>query len=85
MQKTIVTCAMCSHDSVTYNPFMTLSLTCEPRLERSLQNFLKDDTLDNKDKYKCEKCKKQSKAKIRNELCKLPAVLVFHMKRFTFP
>ena len=64
---------------------MPLSMTCELKLELSLQTFLKDDTLDNKDKYKCEKCEQCSKAKIRNELCKLPTVLVFHLKRFTFP
>lgn len=64
---------------------MTLSLAFESTLEKGIANFLKEDTLDSKDKYKCEKCNQQSKAKIKTELSKLPNILVFHLKRFAFP
>lgn len=36
MQKTIVTCVKCNRTSVTYNPFMTLSLTCETSLDKCI-------------------------------------------------
>ena len=64
---------------------MTLSLAFENSLEKCLNNFLKEYTLESTDKYKCEKCKQESKAKIKTELSKLPNILVFHLKRFTFP
>lgn len=51
---------------------MALSLEFESSLEKSLQTFLKDETLDSKGKYKCDKCKQESNAKIKNEICKLP-------------
>lgn len=83
MQRTIVTCGKCQRDSVTYNPFMTLSLTFESSIEKSLSGFLKAESLS--DKYKCEKCNKSSAATIKHELCRLPEVIVLHLKRFTFP
>lgn len=85
MQKTIVTCENCKEKSVTYNPFMTLSLAFESSLEKSIANFLKEDTLGSSDKYNCNKCNNLSKARIKTELSKLPNILVFHLKRFAFP
>jgi ubiquitin carboxyl-terminal hydrolase 8 len=85
MQKTIVTCDHCGKPSITYNPFMTLSVAFESSLEKCISNYLKEDTLGSKDKYKCEKCGMMSKAKIKTELSKLPNILVFHLKRFSFP
>jgi ubiquitin C-terminal hydrolase len=64
---------------------MTLSLAFEASLDKCIANFLKEDTLGSKDKYKCEKCNTSSKAKIKTELSKLPNILVFHLKRFSFP
>src|SRR3569833_2431991 len=85
MQKTIVTCGSCNNKSVTFNPFMTLSLAFESSLDKCIANFLKEDTLLSKDKYKCDKCNTSSKAKIKTVLSKLPNILVFHLKRFSFP
>lgn len=46
MQKTVVTCGKCAHKSVTYSPFMILSMAFEPTLDRCLQTFLQEDQLD---------------------------------------
>lgn len=46
LQKTIVTCVKCERKSITYNPFMTLSMAFESSLDRCIVNFLKEDTLD---------------------------------------
>ena len=62
---------------------MTLSLAFENSLDKCIANFLKEDLL--KDEYKCDKCSLSSKAKIKTELSKLPNILVFHLKRFSFP
>lgn len=64
---------------------MTLSLAYESSLDKCISNFIKEDTLSSSEKYKCDKCKKESKAKIKSELSKLPNILVFHLKRFAFP
>ena len=64
---------------------MTLSLAFDTSIEKCIANYLKEDMLDSKDKYKCEKCNQTSKAKIKTELSKLPNILVFHLKRFAFP
>ncbi len=67
---------------------MTLSLAFESTLDRCIQNFLREDTIeckDGRDQYRCEKCQKMSRAKIKTELSKLPNILVFHLKRFEFP
>lgn len=85
LQKTIVICGRCNEKSITFNPFMTLSVAFESSLDKCIATFLKEDSLEGRDQYKCEKCKKQGKAKIKTELSKLPNVLVFHLKRFQFP
>ncbi len=64
---------------------MTLSLPVENTLEKCISSFLKDVTIDKSDRYKCDKCQKVTKKRIRNELCKLPDIFVFHLKRFTYP
>jgi ubiquitin C-terminal hydrolase len=62
MQKTIVTCGKCNEKSITFNPFMTLSLAFESSLEKCLLNYLKEDSLecskDGSDQYRCDKCKR---------------------------
>jgi ubiquitin C-terminal hydrolase len=85
MQKTVVVCGKCSHNSITYNPFMTLSVACESSLEGAIKTYLREETIDNKEKYFCEQCKKKVKAKIRHDLSLLPEILVFHIKRFSYP
>ena len=64
---------------------MTLSLAFESSLDKCIANYLREDTLDSKDQYKCDKCNQSSKAKIKTEISKLPNILVFHLKRFAFP
>ena len=36
IQKTVVTCKICKAPSITYNPFMTLSLAFETSLEKCI-------------------------------------------------
>lgn len=85
MLKTTVTCGKCNNNSITYNPFMTMSLAFENSLERCISNFLKEDKLDSAEKYKCEKCNRNSNAIIKSDLSAMPPILVFHLKRFAYP
>ena len=43
MLKTIVTCAKCDRKSITFNPFMTMSMAFENSLDKCIVNFLKED------------------------------------------
>jgi ubiquitin C-terminal hydrolase len=38
IMKTIVTCSKCGHASLTFNPFMTQSLSCKSSLEKRLHD-----------------------------------------------
>jgi ubiquitin C-terminal hydrolase len=78
--KTIVTCSKCGHASVTFNPFMTQSLSCKSSLEKGLHDVFDQHQIDGL--YVCEKCKKGSKAKVKHEVVHLPKILIFHLKRF---
>ena len=59
---------------------MTVSVQYKPSLEEAISESLSEVRLDGN--YKCDKCHRESKAKISNEFVKLPSYLVFHVKRF---
>jgi ubiquitin C-terminal hydrolase len=77
-----VRCADCHYDSVTFKPFSCLSVAYESTLKSSLKDFFKESKFDSQNKYKCEKCHEKTKAKHWIELCYLPEVVIFHVKRF---
>jgi hypothetical protein len=43
IMRTIVTCGNCQNKSITYNPYMALSLTIESSLDKCLMHYLKED------------------------------------------
>jgi len=51
---------------------MALSIPFLRTLDESIREFLTEDVLDHSESYKCEKCKLNSKAKIKHRLSKLP-------------
>lgn len=62
LMKTVVTCRKCGHSSITFNPFMTQSLSVKSTLSRSLHDVFDPHQIDGQ--YLCEKCKKASKATV---------------------
>lgn len=48
----------------------------------ALRAFLRTEQLDDADQYFCERCKAHVCAEKRLELCRLPPVLLLHLKRF---
>ena len=82
MYKSIVKCGKCSHESLTYKPITCLSVTCESSLKKALNKHFEVTQFDSQNKYRCEKCGEMSKAKHYTQLCYLPEVFVFHVKRF---
>lgn len=59
---------------------MTMSLQYKSTLEKAIRDHLSEETIDGL--YKCEKCKRESKAKVKYEFVKLPKYLILHIKRF---
>jgi ubiquitin C-terminal hydrolase len=80
MSQTIVRCAKCKYESLTCNPFTTLSLMQENNIVKGIRDYLAEDTISGT--YTCDKCHQKSKARVRNEFIKLPKVLILHIKRF---
>lgn len=80
MQRTAVSCAKCSYQSLTYNPFMTISLACKTSVDSAIREHLSEVKTDGQ--YKCDKCKRESKARVSHEFVRLPPFLLLHVKRF---
>jgi ubiquitin C-terminal hydrolase len=59
---------------------MTMSVTHKNTLENSITELLSEVKIDGM--YKCEKCKKESRARVSHNLVMLPKIMVFHIKRF---
>ena len=74
-----------NHSSITKEPFVDISLSfnSESSLDDLLNNFQKNEFLDEDNKYYCEKCKKYVSA---NKILKIKEApsnnLIIHLKRF---
>lgn len=78
-----VHCKSCKGVSTTFDPILDFSLPLLSRsdaLEDCLDNFFAEEELP--DTYRCEKCKKTTRAVKRVLVSRLPQVLVLHLKRF---
>lgn len=81
-------CPECDYVSRTYQSFIDLQVPLvfenggKCSLEGCFKEFLKDETLDEDNKYKCEKCKNTVRAVKKMELDVLPNFLIIALKRF---
>jgi ubiquitin C-terminal hydrolase len=82
INRSVVECGNCSYESVMFKPFSVLSLQFESNIGLSLKRLFEVSQFDADNLYKCEKCSKKTKAKHYIQMCMLPEVLVFHIKRF---
>jgi ubiquitin C-terminal hydrolase len=72
INRSVVQCASCDHQSITYKPFSAMSLGLESSLENSIKESFKVSKFDSENKYKCEKCSKKTQAKHYVKICYLP-------------
>lgn len=80
MLKTVITC-VCEEKSVTFFPFLALTLPCASSLEECIEEYLKTET---KLEYSCDHCKqKTNKATKGYSFVMLPDVLIIHLHRFS--
>jgi ubiquitin C-terminal hydrolase len=88
--KKTITCALCSHKSESADDINKLylsidysdKLSSELSFDTLIQKYLYE-TLDNDNKYKCEKCKQYSNASISRQIIKMPKYLIVVLKRYT--
>ncbi|KAK0556562.1 ubiquitin-specific protease doa4 [Tilletia horrida] len=86
-----MTCLTCGKTSTTYNAFMYLSLPLPSgraysrvSLYDCLDAFVRQEVLDKADAWFCPQCKKARKATKKLSISRLPAILLIHLKRFSF-
>lgn len=87
-----VRCCECGCASVTFDPFLFLSLPLPQQLQRggkepieaAIRAFCAEEKLDGDDKWGCPRCARRVSAKKRLSLWKLPLLLLVHLKRFGF-
>ncbi len=77
-----VKCKSCGHMSVTYDPFLGISLPITGRtIDDCLCNEYESEELSKKVGYKCEKCSRVSDVIKLMEIDRAPRYLIIHLKR----
>eukprot|EP00761_Pharyngomonas_kirbyi_P013246 gb/GECH01013273.1/.p1 GENE.gb/GECH01013273.1/~~gb/GECH01013273.1/.p1 ORF type:complete len:588 (+),score=110.07 gb/GECH01013273.1/:1-1764(+) len=98
--KNSVTCLSCGHESLSFDPFMDLSLPIPQsndfrstfsafsksgiKITDCLDLFLKEEVLKGREQAYCSKCKKHRDSKKKFTIFRYPRVLVLHLKRFSY-
>jgi len=80
--KSTVICENCSNKSIVHEDFMFLTLSITKSFTESIALLSKTDELNNDNLYKCDKCRKETKAVKNMEIVKMPRVLIIYLKRF---
>eukprot|EP01134_Creolimax_fragrantissima_P001685 CFRG1685T1 len=80
-------CRKCGHSSVTFNPFMYLSVPIPANASRTsltscISTFTAKERVTGNDQWYCSKCKKHRDADKKLSIWRLPPVLLIHFKRF---
>lgn len=85
-------CRECGCSSVTFDPFLFLSIPLPVALKRghkepietAFRQFCSEEVLDGDNSWGCPRCAKRVSANKRLQLWKLPLLLLVHLKRFGF-
>ncbi|CAJ1395827.1 unnamed protein product, partial [Effrenium voratum] len=87
-----VKCCECGCASVTFDPFLFLSLPLPNQLKRgrkvhieeAIKAFCDEERLEAENSWGCPRCDRRVSASKRLSLWKLPLLLLVHLKRFGF-
>jgi ubiquitin C-terminal hydrolase len=87
-----VRCCECGCASVTFDPFLFLSLPmpkglrrgCKQPIQAAIDAFCSEEKLEGDDSWGCPRCEKRVCAHKKLSLWKLPLLLLVHLKRFGF-
>lgn len=83
-----IVCGQCQNKSYCWDPFWDLSLPLNRsryscKLSDVVQDFTAKETLDNDERPICSQCKKATKSTKQIKVCRLPPVMILHLKKFT--
>lgn len=86
--RSTLTCTVCGHNSITFDPFWDLSLPLPsgkraPNLYHCFDIFMEEEFLDGGERPRCLRCDAKRKCSKRFSVQKFPKVLVLHLKRFS--
>lgn len=83
-----VICGVCHNKSHCWDPFWDLSLplvrgrqTC--RLSDVVEDFVAKETLDADERPNCSNCKRATKSTKQIAICRLPQLIILHLKKFS--
>ncbi|QSL67154.1 hypothetical protein MERGE_001543 [Pneumocystis wakefieldiae] len=80
-----VKCLKCNDISNTYPVYLDLSLDLMgASIEEALDMYVREETLTQSNRYKCEKCKILVDFQKKSTIYTLPPILTLHLKRFSF-
>lgn len=93
--KSHVTCPVCNHESITFDPYLSLSLPLpvggrgsgageQLKIESCFAKLTEREQLGPSEQWYCSKCKKHCQAYKRLSLWTTPDVLILHLKRFRY-
>jgi len=88
--KSSLKCHECGYVSSKFEPFMYLSLPVpeeskkEVTLYQCLDEFHKEEKLDEEERWHCPKCKGPKDSSKKIDIWTLPNILIIHLKRFKF-
>lgn len=77
-----VTCSTCESSYKTIQPFYDLNLELNENVEKSMDNFFSQETLNGNNKYNCSDWKDLSDAIKTLSIRTAPPILIINMKRF---
>jgi ubiquitin C-terminal hydrolase len=78
-------CNLCDHIYHSYDPFCSISLPINGNITdiyQSFNEFTSKEILDEKNKWKCDKCNQLNQATKKITIWKSPKILVLSLKRF---
>jgi ubiquitin carboxyl-terminal hydrolase 47 len=88
----VVKCKECEYESLRKDKFLDISLPIRNEFEKiynnsleiALNNYTRIETLENDNKYFCEKCNKKTDALKFIKFEEMPSVLLFQLNRFEY-
>ena len=81
-----ITCSNCNRVSDTIENTNTWPVDVKyvQDVRKGMLHFLREEVLDGENAYKCDKCKKKTRATKKYSIRTAPNILVVHLKRFDF-
>ena len=82
MVHNMIKCDYCGNMSHNYDSFFTLQLNVQNDIYECMDDFIKEEQMDNDNMILCDFCGMKNKAHKKTSISSMPEILVIHLKRF---